>query len=249
MAEIIRYLNKEIPVRRRRYQKNLGVSVYPSGEIKVSANKSISEKDILSFLESRKSWLESCLAEAQKIQDRFPKKQFRPGESYPYLGQDYLLKIEQADKLAIRFSGDQLIFTSPIPEAQWSPKLRHSYFEKLKLAYRGVAEKLMQKRLVFWARQMDLQPTGLKLRDQKSIWGSCSPENKISLNFKLIVAPLEVIDYVIIHELAHIKHKNHSARFWKLVERYTCHREFSRKWLREHQFKVDFLAKKSELTP
>ena len=94
---------------------------------------------------------------------------------------------------------------------------------------------------------MQLFPKAVKFRGQKTIWGSCSPDNTISLNYKLIVAPIQVVDYVLIHELAHIRHKNHSRTFWDLVEQFTDHRQFSKEWLKEHQLKADFLNKKSEL--
>ena len=96
---------------------------------------------------------------------------------------------------------------------------------------------------------MNLKPTSLGFRMQKSIWGSCSPENKISLNKKLIVAPLEVIDYVVVHELAHIRYKNHSQQFWSFVEKYVDSHSSSRRWLNENQYLSDFLSSRSELWP
>ena len=117
----------------------------------------------------------------------------------------------------------------------------------LKKSYREVAQKIMSQRVEFYSQKMQLYPSGLGFRNQKTIWGSCSPENRISLNTKLIIAPLSVIDYVVVHELAHIKHKNHSKRFWALVEKYVNTREFSKKWLTEHQYRADFLSSRSEL--
>ena len=70
------------------------------------------------------------------------------------------------------------------------------------------------------AKLMELYPSSLKFRNNKSRWGSCSYKNGIILNIKLMKFPIEVIEYVVIHELAHIKHKNHSKRFWSLVEKY-----------------------------
>lgn len=68
---------------------------------------------------------------------------------------------------------------------------------------------------------MNLYPTSLKFRNNKSRWGSCSHKNGIILNINLLKFPIEVIEYVVIHELAHIKEKNHSSRFWNLVEKYS----------------------------
>lgn len=71
------------------------------------------------------------------------------------------------------------------------------------------------------SKVMQLFPTSLKYRNNKSRWGSCSYKNGINLNINLLKFPIEVIEYVVIHELAHIKHKNHSKKFWSLVEKYS----------------------------
>ena len=71
----------------------------------------------------------------------------------------------------------------------------------------------------------------------------------MSLNWRLIAAPVECLDYVVIHELSHLKYQNHSKSFWSLVERYSPHWKSHKKWLRDHQYDFDFLAKKSELHP
>jgi len=247
MGEVFEFEGHFIAVRRRRFQKRLGVSVYPNGQIRVSANKSMDRKEIVKFLNLNKVWLQKSLDGAREIQKKYPAKFFRSGEEYPYLGRDYKLQITSGETLGLCFVESEMRFMTPIPEDEISQSLRLKYYSSFKKSYRQVAEKIMLQRLQFYSHKMKLQPSAVQFRGQKSIWGSCSPQNKISLNFKLIVAPIEVVDYVIIHELAHIQHKNHSARFWKLVENFTEHRHFSRQWLRENQFKADFLAQRSEL--
>ena len=247
MSEVLEFKGYPVEVKRRRFQKKLGVSVYPNGAIKVSANKSIRPRQIVKFLMENERWLESSLRESEKLRKQYPDKEFRTGEVYPFLGEDYQLKILPAEQVRLKFVGKEMEFHCPVPEQQWCFERRQGYFKSLKKSYRQVAEKLMSERVVHWKEIMGLQPTGLQFRDQKSIWGSCSAKNRISLNFKLIVAPLEVVDYVIIHELSHIRFKDHSKRFWALVESVTPHRKYSKIWLKDNQFKVDFLAKSSEL--
>lgn len=245
--ETLQFGHHVVEINRRPYQKRLGVSVYPNGEIRVSANRRLSQRQILKFLESQKQWIEKSLEESVLLQRKYPAKHFQSGELYPYLGEDYRLKIVQAERVSLEFKGFDVCFSIPEEETTLTVEDRSRYLQLFKQSYRGVAEKLMTQRLQLFSHEMSLYPSALQFRGQKTIWGSCSPENKISLNFKLIVAPLRVIDYVIIHELAHIRHKNHSKKFWNLVERYTGDRRYSRQWLREHQYKADFLAKKSEL--
>jgi predicted metal-dependent hydrolase len=213
----------------------------------VSSNKSLSQREILRFLASNKDWIEKSVAQAEAIREKYPPKSFRSGEAFPYLGADYRLRILPGDAPRIRFANEEILFYSPLPEKAFSDELRQKYFKAFQKSYRQVAESIMGQRIQYFSQQMQLFPKKVQFRGQKTIWGSCSPDNKISLNFKLIVAPIQVVDYVLIHELAHIRHKDHSSKFWALVEQHTPHRHFSREWLREHSFKADFLSKKSEL--
>lgn len=243
--ETINFEGHQVEVRRKAYQKRLGVSVHPNGQIRVSANRSLSERKILQFLKKHKDWLEKSLDESRSLRDQHPPKKFETGELYPYLGQDYRLVIHENQELRLSFQENEIHFS--VPDNLSTAESRKKYLKVFKKSYRQAAEQIMRKRVEIHSQRMGLVPHSVRLRDQKTIWGSCSPENKISLNFKLIVAPLEVIDYVVIHELAHIKHKDHSKRFWDLVERYTPHRFSAKKWLSENLYKADFLAKKPEL--
>lgn len=247
--ELVFFEGHQVEVRRKAFQRRLGVTIHPSGVIRVSANRTLSQKEILKFLASHRDWVKESLAQSEALKRRYPRKRFASGEVYPFLGREYRLQISQGPKVALRFEGAQLLFSSPVVEDSMTFEMRERYFESFKKSYKQVAKKVMSERIHLWADKMNLHPASVQFRGQKTIWGSCSADNKISLNFKLIVAPLNVIDYVLIHELAHIQHKNHSKAFWSLVEQYTDARHFSRQWLRENQFSCDFLSKKSELDP
>ena len=99
-------------------------------------------------------------------------------------------------------------------------ELEDGPIEDLDLFYRQKAQEILPSLVEKNANIMGLYPSDLKFRKNKTRFGSCSAKNSISLNILLMRYPLDVIEYVIIHELAHIKHKNHSARFWALVEEY-----------------------------
>jgi predicted metal-dependent hydrolase len=84
------------------------------------------------------------------------------------------------------------------------------------------------------AARMGVTANGLRLADQKTLWGSCGASGRISLSWRLVLAPPEVLRYVVIHELAHLKQRNHSPRFWEIVRRQMPDFEAARRWLREH---------------
>jgi predicted metal-dependent hydrolase len=115
--------------------------------------------------------------------------------------------------------------------------------------YSQQGKKLLAARVDHFSARMGLVPVSVSFRSQKTRWGSCSSRGQISLNWRLVFAPLEVIDYVVVHELAHLKHYDHSKSFWNLVGVHIPDYLRLRQWLRDHQYEADFLAKQSELHP
>ena len=104
-------------------------------------------------------------------------------------------------------------------------------FEK---RYRGMARELLESRTAFFHRLTGGEYHTLAVRDQKTRWGSCSSRGTLSFNYRLIFAPPEVLDYVVVHELCHLTHMNHSKDFWNMVGAVMPDYKKYRKWLREH---------------
>lgn len=93
-------------------------------------------------------------------------------------------------------------------------------------------------RVAVRAWQMGVEPRSLQIRDQKSRWGSASHTGTLSFSWRLILCPPEVLDYVVVHELAHLRYAGHGVRFWRLVERHFGDHRQPRRWLREHNDEV-----------
>ena len=105
-------------------------------------------------------------------------------------------------------------------------------FQSLKKWYLTQAQEVLLQRVQQWAGQIGVSPQRLSLRDQKTRWGSCSSKGAISLNWRLIMAPPAVIDYLVIHELCHLRHHNHSPAYWQEVARWSPDYRVHRRWLR-----------------
>ncbi len=116
--------------------------------------------------------------------------------------------------------------TPPTVPLRWEA----AELKTLKNNARAEAQRLM----AIEAPRLGVRPAGLRIADQRTLWGSCGASGRISLNWRLVLAPPEVLRYVVIHELAHLVHRNHSARFWNLVERQMPDFAIARRWLREH---------------
>lgn len=98
----------------------------------------------------------------------------------------------------------------------------------------GDASGFFSERVAHWSGRMELKPGRLRVKGMSSLWGSCSPKGDMCLNEGLSKAPIEVLDYVVVHELAHLKWRGHGRRFWDLVERFCPEHRRHRRWLRKN---------------
>lgn len=110
--------------------------------------------------------------------------------------------------------------------------------QALEQRLRREARTILSQRVAVWAWQMGVAPTSIQVRDQKSRWGSASRNGTLSFSWRLILCPPEVMDYVVVHELAHLRWGGHGRRFWGLVERHYGDHFEARKWLRDHNDEV-----------
>ena len=112
---------------------------------------------------------------------------------------------------------------------------KHNYTPEQIKQFKIEARKTLFERLNYWSQVMNLKYTKFRLSSAKTRWGSCSGRDVISLNWRLILTNIDLIDYVVIHELSHVKQKNHSDKFWALVEKYDPQYKLHRKSLKESQ--------------
>jgi predicted metal-dependent hydrolase len=251
IRETLMFRDVEVDVLRRAYKRSIGVTLQVNGRIRVSAPKLVSRTQIEAFLAAHEVWIEANLERYRHVREAHPKKQFHEGEVLPLLGRDLKISFRCGTRAKPHLSvhDDKLVIE--IPAERWTafdpatahPELRSMFVE----FYTRVGKKILSDRVAHFSERMGLRPASLTFRSQKTRWGSCSAKGSISLNWRLAVAPPEVIDYVVVHELAHLRHYNHSRAFWGLVATEIPRYRELRQWLREHQYQSDFLAKRSEL--
>lgn len=230
-----------IQIKRTSGRRHLTLIMDPWQGIQVRTNKRTSEKDIFRFLSDKKNWIEKNLEKFQAHRLSFPKKELKEGEKFPLMGQDRVLTFENtlgASYLA-HFKASQLVVHCPKQHVPGDTQLRLL----IRDLYKKVAIYYLSERVQKWAAEMQLFPKDLKFNESKTLWGSCSPDKKIRLNWKVMVFSVEVIDYLIIHELAHLQHLNHSKEFWYLVERFCPGFRECRKILKKENAKSRFLNK------
>jgi predicted metal-dependent hydrolase len=143
------------------------------------------------------------------------------------------LTVSQSQKLSVVVVDNRLVVTSPAEDDQVVRPILETW-------YRSQAKKHFETRLPLLADLVDRDVQRVSIRSQRSRWGSCSSRKTISLNWRLIMAPDWVSDYVIYHELAHLTHMNHSPRFWHLLNSYHNEVKEAEKWLRDHHKLLEF---------
>ncbi len=217
---------------KRSGRTSVGISIDRSGLVKVSGPYSVSENYIRQVLLKKASWILEKLKQIETIGvcDKKPKNMVQ-GEIFRFLGKEYKLKLEETSgtrKTTVRLDGDNIILVCK--SGFDSEKLRDS----LKLWYVEQFRQAIEVCIPRYAAVLGVQPEKVTIKEQKTRWGSCSSKGNINLNWKLIMADSEILDYVVVHELCHLKEMNHSVKFWKLVESVFPGYKAHRTWLKQN---------------
>jgi predicted metal-dependent hydrolase len=161
-------------------------------------------------------------------------RRYSRGDNIVYLGEEYKLKVIEEVEVdgRIRLKGREFnVNVSP----EWNENEREKFIrDGLAEWYKHEAFKQFKERTRFYSEVLKLYPNNIRVKEQKSIWGSCSTKNNINFNWKLIMSPQAVLDYIVVHELCHLKHRDHSKNFWDLVELIIPDYKEKKKWLKEN---------------
>jgi predicted metal-dependent hydrolase len=174
-------------------------------------------------VEKNKQWIENNRAKALATLPPAP-KQYMPGETFLYLGVTYPLEIAEKQKRELLLDGRFKLAESAQPHAALA-------FERW---YRAQASQVLHERVNLYAHQYDFQYTRIGVTSARTRWGSCSATASLNFSWRLIMAPLEVVDYVVVHELVHTRIHNHSKQFWHKVEMIMPDYKEHRTWLRKN---------------
>ena len=207
-------------IRVRRARKYI-LRLRPDGTLRVTIPRGGSRRDAENFLERHRSWVE---AERLRVASRHAPLEWHVGDAIPLRGELTTIREERRGRVRMIVVGDQRVridLETIDVRAAAETALRH------------LAARELLPRLGELARQNGLSVQKAMVRNQRSRWGSCSTTGVIALNFRLIQMPPRVSDYVLLHELMHLRQQNHSLRFWKLVEAVCPHFREAERWLRQ----------------
>ncbi len=194
-------------------RSSIAIQVSRQGELIIRAPRKVSRSYIDELVTSKSDWIQSKVKTITKYGFSFSE-----GDSLLYLGKKYSLMFSKSSKVEV--TDDSII----VPESM--------DVEHLKNWFKFKAEKLMVPRFKNLAKGFNYK--NIKLSNARTRYGSCNSKGNINLSWRLIFAPLYVIDYVIIHELVHIEHMNHSSQFWNKLEQTMPDYKLAKKWLKEN---------------
>ena len=220
--ESFSFENWKVEVHRRAFRRSVSIYLYPKKPIKVVAGIMTSEKSIHDFLAAKRTWILKNMTKFAELATQFPDKKIKSYETFPFLGENLPLRmgITVLKKPFVAIQDGELRLY--IPRNEWSAEIlsdeQPQLLREIREFYKREAVKKITERTEHWAERMKLFPTQIKFREQRTRWGSCNSRGVINFNWRLVVFTPEIIDYVIVHELAHLKHMNHSAHFWSLVK-------------------------------
>jgi len=186
----------------------------------------LADDRIHQILKDKRSWINNKIVlhrEALPVST----KEYVSGESLSYLGRNYRLKVDHGHFKPVKLVQGRLVAT--VPDGKTNP---HMVRNALVRWYKYNAELKFQDKAKRYAEIIGVEPAGVGIKSFKSRWGSCSVKGKINFNWTIIMAPNRIVDYVVVHELCHLKHHDHSSRFWKCVERVIPDYMECKEWLK-----------------
>ena len=218
-----------VAVRESARRKTMHIVVERDGSLAVQVPKGFSEEKILSVLEGRAYEVFRLLEKWKDAHRGAIRHDFFEGELFPLAGRNYPLRYVPGQSVPVVFAKNEF----RLREGDANPR------ESLKRFYRATGRDRILKRLEFYAPRFVLSPKKVQIRDMRTRWGSCTPKGVITYNWRCVLTPVPVMDYLIVHELAHLEHHRHSREFWNHVAVILPRYEESVRWLQKNGVKTE----------
>ena len=197
--------------RSRRRKKTIEITLDPSEGVLVSAPVKATSADVARIVQRRAGWIIRKSTESV-LQPR--PKQFVSGESLPYLGRQVRLFVETANVRRVDVRFDHWSFRVVVPEHLRGDDRRETILHAITRWYKQRAQERLETRVQLWTGKLGCQVKRVATRDQRQRWGSCAADGTIRFNWRIVMAEPALIDYVVVHELLHLRVRNHGQEFW-----------------------------------
>jgi predicted metal-dependent hydrolase len=209
----------------RSHRKTASIYIERDGQVSILVPDKLTDRQVEALVESKRKWIYKSLAEWQDLNARRVHRDYVNGEGFLYLGRSYRLKLvsDLAEPLMLK-DGYFCLRTNngSVPDADAA----------FKAFYRAKGAVRIPPRVAYYQAKMDVEPKAVKLLDLKHRWASCSPGGNLNFNWKCMMAPLTILDYIVVHELTHLIYPNHTKAFWNEVDKVMPDFQERKEWLR-----------------
>ncbi len=216
---------------RKPRRRTASITVSRNNQISVVVPAWISSRQIEDLVQKKYSWIQKRIRLNAEFEARCLKRQYHAGESFYFLGRPHILTFASNQDETVSREGDYLIVSGGEP-AQIKKMLKAWYIRELEI--------ILGQRIPFFEKLLNVQAREVKIKSLESQWGNCRTGEILTFNWKMVMAPQEIIDYIIVHELAHLIHLNHSRNFWQRVQSVYPSYQDARSWLRKNGDLLDF---------
>jgi hypothetical protein len=204
-------------------RKTTSIYIERDGSVSVLAPKPFDMERVQITLEKKRSWIYRNLAEWEDLNRTRVHREYVNGESFLYLGRRYQLELVKTQDVPLALKNGKFCLAKDfVPKAE-------RYFQEF---YKAKLTLRLNERIGQYSDRMGMTPKSVKVMELKNRWGSCSATGAINIHWKCAMLPLSVLDYIAVHELAHINEPNHTPAFWRAVEKVLPHYEEQKKWLK-----------------
>ncbi|MGE4283843.1 MAG: M48 family metallopeptidase [Clostridia bacterium] len=211
-------------------RKTLEIRIEPPNVVTVIAPMGLSEQKVLEQVKTKSRWIVRKLSEVKDIKYKPIKKEFVNGEVFMYLGLNYRLQIviePTVSKPIVSLTDDKFVISTSTTDEAILYKVMEQW-------YRSKAQEKIGERVAYYSHKLNKTPKNIKIKEQKKRWGSCSSLGNLNFNWKCIMAPASVLDYLVVHEMCHLFHMNHSKDFWNMVASILPDYKQRKEWLKKH---------------
>ncbi|WP_147532947.1 M48 family metallopeptidase [Bacillus marasmi] len=216
-------------------RKTVGIYIDFFGQIEVHAPKGTPEEKVMQIIEEKWEQIQQRIKEMKKRLAGQNEISYEQGERFLYLGRDFPILISEEQDLKkdkVVFEDETLyVYVKQFEQERIQKALKRFYYQQCK--------RLVEKRIQHFQSHFKVKPRSFRISDSKTTWGTCDGLRQLTFNWKLAMAPLEVIDYVVVHEMCHMVHLNHDRSFWRLVGKIMPDYERRENWLALSQWRMD----------
>ncbi|WP_240339814.1 M48 family metallopeptidase [Halobacillus ihumii] len=215
-------------------RKDIKISVDLVNGVEVYTPENLEGAKVKELIKKKSPWILTKLRELNEVQISVQPKEFVSGEKFPYLGRHYRLKVhkEPIEKAKLQFKQGKFI---AVVLQNWSQEQTNHFLEGEFIQwYRTHGTSKIKERADKYQAILGVQSNSISLRTQHKRWGTCTPSGDIYINWRLVMAPVKVMDYVIVHELVHLLVAEHNEHFWKTVQSILPDYQQRKEWLRVH---------------